>query len=479
MPHQNPTSQPMEHRRQRKSLFKSIGPAIIVAAVVLGPGSILTSSKVGASFGLLGFPVVIVAAVLMIAMVALSARLGAVYEKSLCDELSSRVGRPFTVFVGLTLFTLVALFQSSNNIALIGGIEPLFGSEPFSFELRAATLAIANLLIIASLYLVRDLYRSVEGFMKLLMGLMTAAFLVNFAVVMIKPQSFTPVPPTGSLDWIPLLGMIGTTFSVGGAFYQAYLVKEKGWGLEDVRSGVVDSIFSITLLGIVTSIVLLTSWRVFYGNPQPVTLASVGDVARQLEPSFGATAKVIFCSGILAGALSSFLVNALIGGTVMSDSLGKGARLQDKWPVHLTVVALVIGMLVAVAALRNEASVVPMITLAQACTVLGLPALAGTLIYLGTRPELTGPRKVPTAIIVMAIVGFFVSCVLMYMLAQKVYAKLQPAPTTATIHDGPSGVPLQFALRQTTAILIVNVHKPQSVVCSKQTSNCLPYSQFV
>ena len=59
-----------------KRLLKSIGPAIIVAAVVLGPGSILTSSKVGATFGMMGVPVVLVAAILMIAMVALSARLG-------------------------------------------------------------------------------------------------------------------------------------------------------------------------------------------------------------------------------------------------------------------------------------------------------------------------------------------------------------------------------------------------------------------
>ena len=41
-----------------RGLLKSIGPAIIVAAVVLGPGSILTSSKVGATFGVLGLPVV-------------------------------------------------------------------------------------------------------------------------------------------------------------------------------------------------------------------------------------------------------------------------------------------------------------------------------------------------------------------------------------------------------------------------------------
>ena len=80
-----------------RGLLKSIGPAIIVAAVVLGPGSILTSSKVGATFGLLGLPVVVCAAVLMIGMVALSAWLGAVYEGSLCTELRERLGRGVTI----------------------------------------------------------------------------------------------------------------------------------------------------------------------------------------------------------------------------------------------------------------------------------------------------------------------------------------------------------------------------------------------
>ena len=115
-----------------KKILKSIGPAIIVAAVVLGPGSILTSSKVGATFGLLGVPVVVVAAVLMIGMVALSARLGAVYEGSLCTELRKRLGNGVTIAIGLILFVLVALFQSSNNIALIGGLEALFGESEWS-----------------------------------------------------------------------------------------------------------------------------------------------------------------------------------------------------------------------------------------------------------------------------------------------------------------------------------------------------------
>ena len=407
-----------------KNILKSFGPAIIVAAVVLGPGSILTSSKVGASFGVIGVPVVLAAAVLMIAMVALAGRLGISLDRSLCGELRHRLGRPAAIFIGLTLFTLVAFFQSSNNIALVGGLEPLMGDRPLGVGTRATLLIGVNALVIVCLYLLRHLYQSIETVMKTLIGLMAVAFVVNFAVAFLKPQSHTVVPQEGPLDWLPLLAMIGTTFSVGGAFYQAYLVREKGWISTDIKRLQTDSIVSISTLGLITCVILLTSWRVFYGHAEPVTLASVGDVARQLEPVFGSAAKIIFCIGILAGALSSFLVNALIGGTVMSDALGKGSRLEDRWPVHLTTGALLVGMLVAIASLAKEGSTVHLITLAQALTVLGIPALAAALIYLGTRKELTGTRAIPRSILVLASIGFVVSCILACMTALKVYQKI-------------------------------------------------------
>jgi len=416
-----------------KQLLRSVGPAIIVAAVVLGPGSILTSSKVGATFGIIGLPVILGSAILMIAMVALSARLGVVYENSLCDELAARLGRSVTVLIGLTLFTLVALFQSSNNIALIGGIEPMFVADTLPISIRALILIVFNLILICILYLLRDLYRFVENLMKLLIGMMCVAFLINFLLVLTNPPQFEPVDSSQTPELLPLLAMIGTTFSVGGAFYQAYLVKEKGWGIADARKGLVDSIVSISVLGLVTCVILLTAWRTFFGLPEPVTLASVGDVARQLEPLFGSGAKFIFAAGILAGALSSFLVNAMIGGTVMSDALGKGSKLSDPWPVHFTAMGLLVGMLVALLSLAKEGSTVMLITFAQALTVLGIPALAAALIFLGTRKELTGDRKVPLPILVLAIVGFCVSLVLAALTANKVYEKLKPLKGTVAM----------------------------------------------
>ncbi|MFV1994727.1 MAG: manganese transporter, partial [Verrucomicrobiales bacterium] len=70
-----------------------MGPAIIVAAVVLGPGSILTTSKVGATYGYSMIWALVLAILLMIGATALAGRLGVGYEGTPCDELAGRLGR--------------------------------------------------------------------------------------------------------------------------------------------------------------------------------------------------------------------------------------------------------------------------------------------------------------------------------------------------------------------------------------------------
>ncbi|MBR9761456.1 divalent metal cation transporter [bacterium] len=398
-----------------KQLFSSFGPAIIVAAIVLGPGSILTSSKVGAQFGYIGIAAIVLAVVLMIAMVALAGRIGVIYEDSPCDQLARRLGRPVAVVVGVTLFGLVAIFQYSNNVAIVSGLAPLFETEDYSL-MSGATPAIIlisfNALVIFCLYWKRHLYRSIETLMKLLIGLMVVAFLINFFVVYFSPRAYVPVKSGKAPEILVLMGLMATTFSVGGAFYQAYLVKEKGWKLFDARRGVTDSAVSISVVGILSTIILMTAARVFYGRPEPVALSGVGDVAMQLQPLFGSWAKVVFCLGIFAGAFSSFLVNALVGGTVLSDSLGKGSRLGEGWTLGLTTVALLSGLVVALLNLSDAKSTVNLITFAQALTVLGLPALAAALLYLGTRPDLTGERKVPAWMINLGWAGLVVAVAL-------------------------------------------------------------------
>lgn len=107
----------------------------------------------------------------------------------------------------------------------------------------------------------------------------------------------------------------------------------------------------------------------------------------------------------MAGAMSSFMVNAAIGGTVLSDSLGKGASMQGRWARHFTALALTVGMAVAIFGLIWKESRDSLMLGAQALTVFGIPALGLAMLYLATRPELTGQRRVPGILKVVAGAG--------------------------------------------------------------------------
>jgi len=406
----------------------SLGPAIIVAAIVLGPGSILTSSKVGCAFGYELIWVVVLAAVLMVAMTALAARIGVLFEGTPGDEIARRAGRPSAALVGLVLFGIVACFQFSNNLAIVAALEPYAGNGR---AWRIVLLAVLNGAILCVLFGFRHLYRPVERLMKVLVGAMLLGFLGN--VVMARPSlsgmlsGLLPQLPDslgGSLlptrvgeaivdPLRPVQGLIATTFSVAGAFYAAYLGRQKGWGKDDLRRGLVDSIAGVSVLAFLTLMIMVTAAAVLHGRVEASELSSAPAVAAQLEPLFGAWAEVLFSVGLLAAGLSSFLVNVMIGGTVLSDGLGLGGDMDQRWPKLLTAAALLIGFGVALASL--DARPVELIVFAQALTVLGNPILAGVLLWLSTR--VPTPRWIQG----VGVLGFLLVLVLAARTAARLY----------------------------------------------------------
>ncbi|QDT16912.1 NRAMP family divalent metal transporter [Alienimonas californiensis] len=361
--------------------------------MVLGPGSILTASQVGAASGSRLLWVLVFAAAVMAGTVALAARVGAALAGSPCDELAARLGRPVAVLVGGTLFLVVVGFQSSNNFAVVTALEPLLlGPDGGAFPdwATAAILLGVNGVVVAAVLGLRGLYAKLEGLMRALVAVMAAAFLVNLAFA--RPsisealRGLIPSAPGGDLRalGVPLLGLVATTFSVAGAFYQAYLVKEKGWTRADGGRASVEAVLGAAALGAMTGTILLTAAATLHGRAGGAEVASTADLARQLEPLFGGWAVAIFAIGICAGALGSFLGNALIGGTLLADGLGKGTSLESGWVRGLTVAALLTAAGIAAVVLAGGAERVTAIVVAQALTVLGGPLLAGALLYLGT-----------------------------------------------------------------------------------------------
>ncbi len=368
--------------------YKRIGPGLITACVVIGPGSIMTSSKIGATDGYAMLWVVVVSVAFMLVYMTLGAKLGAVAVDAPCDLIRKKAGNWLAVAVGIGVFFISAAFQSGNNIGVAAAFEAFVPDR----NVVAALIVGFNLLAISFLFLFKDMYKVLERVMTAFVALMLVSFAVN--LVALKPDVVGMargfIPSTGeSGDGLTVLGLIGTTFVITAAFYQAYLVRQKGWKHEDLRNGLVDARVGSGIMFLITLMLMSTAAAAFYGKAA-VELKNPVAVARALESTFGTSAKVIFCLGLFSAAYSSFLVNSMIGGFMAADALGLGSSAEDRGPKLMTTAALLAGMSVGVAVLVFDFDRTPTIIAAQATTVVAAPLVAAVLLWLTSSKDVMG-----------------------------------------------------------------------------------------
>lgn len=377
--------------------YRRIGPGLITACMVIGPGSIMTSSQIGATDGYAMLWVVAVSVIFMMTYMSLGAKLGAVAAAAPGDLIRQKAGSWLAVAVGIGVFFISAAFQSGNNIGVAAAFEAFINSK----TVVASVVVGFNLLAISFLFFFKDMYRMMERMMTVFVGLMLVCFAVN--LVSLKPnvgdllKGF--VPSLGkSGEMLPVLGLVGTTFITSAALYQAYLVRQKGWKVEDLKDGLVDARVGSGLMFLITVMLMSTAAAAFLGKT--VELKDPVAVATALESTFGGSAKIIFCLGLFSAAFSSFLVNSMVGGFLASDGLGLGSDTNSLGPKVMTTVALLVGMSVGVAVLVYDFDRTPTIIAAQAVTVIAAPLIAGVLLWLTSSRDVMGDNvnSLPTTV---------------------------------------------------------------------------------
>ena len=411
--------------------YRRIGPGLITACVVIGPGSIMTSSKIGANDQYAMLWVVVISVAFMLLYMTLGAKLGAVVEESPCDVIRRKAGKWLSVLVGGGVFFISAAFQSGNNIGVAAAFEAFVDSR----QVVAVLVILFNALAISFLFVFKNLYKVLERVMATLVALMLICFAIN--LLRLQPDLVAMgngfIPSLGkSGEMLPVLGLIGTTFVITAAFYQAYLVRQKGWKLEDVRSGLIDARIGSVIMFLIT-VMLMSTAAAGLHTGESVQLRNPVDVAIALETTFGSTAKVIFCLGLFSAAYSSFLVNSMIGGFMAADGLGWGSKPTDLGPRVMTTAALVCGMLVGVAVLVFDFDRTPTIIAAQAVTVVAAPLVAGVLLWLTSSRDVMGEHVNGSRVVAFGLVGLVMLIAIagktaFVDLPPKINAYLRPAP---------------------------------------------------
>jgi Mn2+/Fe2+ NRAMP family transporter len=444
------TSSETGAKRRHELWWRSIGPALITACVVFGPGSLLISSNVGAKHGHELLWLLVLTGVLMGTYMSMAARIGVMGGATPCQLVAARSGRVFAAIVGINLCLICSAFQFSNNLAVAAavdtlGVARLFG-DPGQLSgqtkglVNSGVLLVFNGLIIGLVFSLKQVYRVLERVMKVMVALILVCFVVN--LLLVKPSLldivkglFPGLPDEVSLGlpkrtdsgivdpMILIASLLGTTFSVAGAFFQGNLVRERGWQEADYDRGIRDSIAGVCVLTGVSAVIMLTSATVLLGQPAN----DISVLATQLRPLLGPVTHVLFCVGLLAVAMNPFVINAMIGGAALADGLGRQPKFSDTWPRRFTVLVLLIGMVMAMIVLNTPVKKVDAIIFGQALTVLGNPLMAAVLIWLANRRDVMGSRRNRWLANIVAVAGLFVVLVMAIRVLMRIVLQLTSA----------------------------------------------------
>ncbi|WP_282113097.1 Nramp family divalent metal transporter [Maribacter stanieri] len=399
-----------------QNFFKALGPGFIIAAVVLGPGSITVSSKIGATHGYSLLWVIGLGAVSMSVYTTMSVRYGVLHEKSLLTTIAEKYGKWLSVAIGVCSFLAAMSFQFGNNLGVGMGMKTLTGINETIWPLIFTPLAIVLV------FFTKNLYKALEQIMMTMVVILILAFIIN--LIFIKPDleaaamGFIPRAISGS-DFNEIAALVGTTFVLHNAFFQAYLVQGKGWKLADMHKSIRDTKIGVFLLALISTLVVVTAAATL--KPKGISVNSAADMAIQLEMLLGSFAKYIFGFGFMAAAFSSLVVNSVTGGGLLADSMGLGSSMNEKMPKVFTVIILLAGMIIAVFFRGN---VIYALIMAQASSILGVPLIAIGLFLVLNSKSIMGKYKNSILQNIMAVIGFILISALVYFMYGKLIGYL-------------------------------------------------------
>lgn len=363
---------PYNKQERLKRIFKNIGPATLVTAAFVGPGTITICTQTGASYGYTLLWAMLLSMLATIVLQEMAARLGLITGNGLSGIVRKQISnKPTRIAMILLMISAIfignAAYEAGNISGGVIGLEVLLGKAWYQPLLVG---------ICAFILLMIGNYKIIERVLIALVLIMGISFIA--VAVAIKPDVsaifkglFTPTFEEDQL--LLILGLIGTTVVPYNLFLHASLVKEKWNNEADLKYVRWDTIISVMLGGIVSMAIIIAATGL-----QEQEIASPVDLARSLEPVYGSFSTYIFSIGIIAAGITSAITAPLAAAYVVQGCLGWPSNLKS-WKFRAVWISiLAIGVLFASIGFKP----LQVITFAQVANGLLLPIMAMILLWL-------------------------------------------------------------------------------------------------
>lgn len=376
---------PAAQRGKLLATLSVMGPAFIVGAWQFGPGNLLSAVQAGTSHGYTLIWVIAVSTVLMLAFTDMSVRIALRSTHSLIGTVKEVLGKPVGTMAGIGVFGITLMFSVGNAVGSGLGLSLLFGGSPTVWTL-VCTVAVAGVVF------ARRYYSILQRVIMAIVAIMAAGFLTS--AVLTEPDwaaagsGLVPQAPNGV--GLLLVALVGTNFSINAAFYTGYATRERKLTRRQYRAiTMADTVPGIVAPGIMTALVIVVAAATTANTG--VAATTLAQLSSVMEPIAGTVGSKIFALGFFAAAFSSMIANATAGGTLLSDGLGWGNRLDSPRVKTLILVVLAFGLTVTLAA--GSQSPVQLLITAQALTVVFAPVLGVLLFILANNRGLMGDLR--------------------------------------------------------------------------------------
>lgn len=362
--------------------MKAMGPGIIIVGSFLGPGTVTTATRTGASFGYALLWTVVFSVIATIALQEMSARLGIITQKGLAEHITD-------IFEAQPVMRMIA-------ILFVGGAITLGGIAYMSGDLLGTSLGISNLTgiptnfvapaigVIILILLNVGTVKWLEKILGFLVATMVTVFVITMVVV--KPDmgemlaGLVPIVPEGAL--MNCVALIGTTIVPYNLFIHCTNAKNRWNKPEDLVLSRWDTYFSIIIGGIITAAVMITAATVMRG----MTVNSAADMAIQLEPTLGPFANIFMSVGLFAAGFSSAVITPLGVSYVLGGLLGWKLDKSDKRFFYTNIGILLLGIFGSATGFNP----LTIIIMAQALNGIFLPVVVVFLVYVTWSKKVLG-----------------------------------------------------------------------------------------
>lgn len=369
-----------------KDKCKALGPGILVVGSFIGPGTITSATRAGATYGYALLWTVIFSVIAVIVMQEMAARLGIVTQNGLAEELVKELSdRPSLKWA---MIILVASAIVLGGVAYMGGdltgtaigISSLTGIPS---NIVAPIWGIGVLILIN----IGDAVKTLEKLLSVCVSVMAIVFVVTMIIV--KPDLgellLGAVPNVPQNAIMTCVAMIGTTVVPYNMFIHATSARKTWHNPEELPLARFDITISMIIGGIITGAVMITAGTVMRG----MTVSSAADMAVQLEPLLGSFSKPFLSIGLISAGVSSAVVTPLGVSYVLAGLFKWKMDKTDKRFFGTNIIVVVIGIIVSATG-YNPISIIMM---AQAVNGIFLPIIVIALVFITSRTRVLGQYK--------------------------------------------------------------------------------------